>query len=233
MASETQIYFNYYKGEGHDFFDLNPEAAKGFLEATDLRSNVMIVPRTYLRSDKGNNGTKVEKQHSAWYIGINDSEISREVVKKFGQRNFGLTFTSAFRRELVKGLKECSWRENILNGRNSPDKVVLASHASLVTQLVSLLAINLQLISSKENLIDPNASALSFFFAFNLITNTLVKLNADIGRAFDNEKKSSPFIRKTFLAAALPPVRVDRLIAGEVYLWQHGHELLSTRSSGS
>lgn len=186
---------------------------------------------------KGNGITETKGgDDEVWYISIDDQELAHRVsrVKNPDAKKFDDKFVDAFTAEVNKGLKHCLRKEKLLNSGNydlrfgfayigALNNLAVSSH-----HLVSQIAIGDNPI---ETLIKSTASTallniISNIISLILLTNDKCLTQSEfVKNVYHN--LNSPFVKHSAPEFIMPPVPLDRLIRGIIYLNMHGDRIIT------
>lgn len=166
-----------YKGVAGDLMQLNHPVTDGFMQATDMRSNIEIInapqdrvadydqigsvrvgkflrlPRLDLWHQDGAINTR--RENGAWLLAVNDQKLSQEILQKQDQTNgkrFDEVFTKRFEQEIAKGIENCLKKEKLLNNGNYYNLSFLFGYKTLIVWDLLYPALSgVEMIASGEN----------------------------------------------------------------------------------
>lgn len=188
---------------------------------------------------KNSNGlVQTRREGDVWYVAVNDQDLADKVARMDGDtRKFDDRFVEAFRDEVKHGLVSCLRREKLLNSGQYNFGFLVAYHGLLGYDLLcgaSFLAIAVldRNISVAANAIAIAASSNTLWNTFNLFQVGMTYVNKrlfgpqNFARSFD-PNFNDPFIRHSLPELVMPPVPIDRIMRGNMYLDKHGDKLIT------
>ena len=235
--SEYEVTLEEYNGIASDLMEVNEVVADGFMSVADMRRDIVIVSKQPQRTvdydqlshvkvgrqlkiphwgSRQDSSVDVTSDEDAWYIGVDDQTIARKVDDKRGKARFDELFTTDFRREVNKGIKKALIKEKVFNG-GYRDFTFFYSY--LMTIMASTNAI--------EDIVnkDPASLAISYL-TFQSLPTLWNRYSSFIGVS----KSSVPFVRPSLKECILPPIPVDKLARGVIYIANHGSKIIDNPS---
>jgi hypothetical protein len=180
-----------------------------------------------------------KSKEEGWVIAINDQELADHVTRTgTGHKAFDGEFVTAFRTEVNDGLKNFLRREKLLNGGHYNLGFFEAYQATLgYDAFVFPIALTTS-IALGDNPVHGALTVIGAIAAANFLSNGLnlagaglthirEKYRSFLGDAGHTPHYNDPFIKHSFLELVMPPVPVDRLVRGLVYLRNHGDTMLT------
>lgn len=263
-----RITLDNYQGVANGIMELNEPVADGFMRVSDMRADVVVVSRQRDRvldydelgpvrvakllrlprigSWSHHGLVSVMRENGAWYIGINDQELTGQVARSNDStEKFEDLFIDRFKVELTKGLRECLKREKLLNSGRYNASFLFTWYIFATHEAVLYPAIEALRISAGHNPLDVTGSILILYALTHSIFNTMNLGICRVSKVFDiidrklfkkqlQEAGSylrtdwmDPFVKHHLLELLAPPVPVDRLLRGHIYLNRHGQKLIN------
>lgn len=230
--SDYAVTLEEYNGIASDLMEVNEVVADGFMSVADMRRDIVIIskqpqrtmdydqlshvkvgrqlkiPRFGRRQDST---VDVTSDEDAWYIGVDDQTIARRADDKRGNTKFDELFTSDFTKEVNKGIKKALVKEKLFNGEEHNWNFYYSYFATALTLGYGIsdimankpIEILMQYISSQ---------------AFVSVLNRTFTLSKGL--------RNEPFVRPSFKECILPPIPVDRLARGVIYIANHGSKII-------
>lgn len=270
---KTHISMDEYKGVGSNFMELSDRVADGFMRVSDMRADIAIVKKSeeraldyeeignvrvgkFLRLPrmgefKGDKTVQVKKEGDVWLVAVDDQELSRNVTRSMdGTKKFQDVFTTAFQKEVERGMKDCLKKEKLLNSGNYNFILFSGYWLSAINNsalaggaIYELLNRNMDLQEALKYLAvtaatDSVLNLMNWIFIGIEKSEELIfkrgTHSSEVNRIsflspldFMSKKLNwnDPFVRHSF-DLIMPPVPVDRLIRGNAYLFEHGDKLI-------
>lgn len=202
-------------------------------------AKILEIPRI----GRGEDGfLRTHKENDTWLIEIDDQKLWKEVSKGEGTfRQREDQFTDRFRNEVLKGIGKSLVEEKLFNGGiYSPATTI--GVASLLVSYPMPAMIELSTIALGKHTLELDVISIVHIATAHLVLNTLSWLFAIVdqkqSRPFDLPakinwvralpNKQEPWVRHKFPEFFMPPIPVDRLLRGAVYLKSHGNNLIQT-----
>jgi hypothetical protein len=250
-----RIILDTYTGVESAHLQLNKPVSNAFMSVTDMRADIFItnrkqrrqhnieelgdtligksffVPSLSLRKTKY---TETLREGDQWIIAVDDQQLVQDISsKKTTAAEKQNAFIKEFKHEVHKGLHRVLVAEKLGNSGEFSYAFVWNYFNLLMTDVALIPALANQGIDAG----DPQGAAsicLQFFFLTNMLVNGANNLMADnpeipsyIGKA-KRPRLYEPFVRLNKAEVFLPPVPVDRLVRGSLYLRKHKDELIQT-----
>lgn len=254
-----------YKGVGRDLIRINEPVTDGFMQTTDMRSDIVIVqkdpdalnvqevdrlrrvlnkkPRKVWQNDQT---TEVRHDHQTdtWYLGINDTKLAEKIKLGSTKITFDEQYTTAFQSEIAKGLRSILKREKLLNSGKFNDTFLMSYGGMNLSFFAFTFAETAILFSAKslpEVAIGTIAGSLLFVnlsIFTNLVTNSansgyawlrnkdIFRYSEKYTRSYEKISLNDPFIKHKAVEYLFPPVPIDKLVSGIVYLNRNQNNLL-------
>lgn len=211
-------------------------------------SKMLKLPR--LDAWKKTGQREVRREDDAWVVAIDDQTIADEVIRSSNKREFDASFVKRFQREVNKGLKDCLKNEKLLDGGKynlfflSNYSLFLCFDAMVIpayfSSALSSPDTNLAFLLVKTIVLYGSAHATSnslpwIVIGMDKIHELARKIQEqELGPSpynfqYPDVNSQEPFIRHSLPEFIMPPVPVDRLLRGIVYLKKHGDKLIQPR----
>ncbi|MEO6508464.1 MAG: hypothetical protein ABIO02_00770 [Patescibacteria group bacterium] len=203
------------------------------------------------RLRKKNPLLNVGKKDDVWNIAINDQILADEVLRDERKgAKFDEEYVNRFQEKVVEGIQNVLLKEKLLNGGNWSFTVSYSYIQTLTKDLMLL-----PLIAGYEvgtGRIDEVLTTLGVFASWNALINGLnliaigmakgmQKIDEKLADLSGERRKSvyrnlftsdfnEPIIKHSLPDYLLPPVPIDRVIRGSIYLKKHSKEFISSEA---
>lgn len=197
---------------------------------------LLRTPRLEFWNKKGN--VQVRKDNDTWYLAVDDQAIGQKATRNSDTKgNLDDRYLVHFRQEVNKGLLNILYREKLLNSRKFNLAFIQSYGLSIPNYaVVSYVEANmLTKGASIEQKMTETAMLASFLLIQNAAGN-VINLAGSVANAFSQKIGQSPspypsfndpFVKHSPFELIAPPVPVDRLGRGALYLKRHGNKLLT------
>lgn len=178
------------------------------------------------------------KENDTWVIEIDDQKLWREVgegKEAFQQRED--QFTDRFRSEVLNGVSKSLVEEKLFNAGIYSLAKTIGAVSLLVSYPMPAMAELATIVVGKHTL-ELDLKSMTYIATAHLVLNMLswcsAILNEKQGRLSDYlgigtlPQYQEPWVRHKFPEFLMPPIPVDRLLRGVVYLKSHGNDLIRT-----
>lgn len=211
-----KISLDSYQGIGRDFLKINSSIADGFMRVADMRADIAII-KAQREKD-----SKPYLESTTWYVPIDDRKLMDQARTGSKSSDPEEAFYKLFKKSLRDKIDDCLGREKLYNaGGDFP--VTLTSYMVLTMADMSLPFAGVAGSLNHGNGLATAAAVLACMGIFNAGVN-MVNEMAAANRVLSNPDQ--PFIRHPLAEKLLPPVPVDRLVRGQLYLLMHGNKLI-------
>lgn len=200
-------------------------------------AKILEIPRI----GRGEGGVlRTHKEDDTWFIEIDDQRLWKEVSDEKGnleQRED--QFIDRFRSEVLNGVRKSLVEEKLFNaGVWSP-----ATKIGVVSLLLSYPTPAIYELSSivlGTHTLELDVASIAYIITSHAIFNMISWFTAIINEKFDRKldrptdwfrispRYQEPWVKHKFPEFLMPPVPIDRLTRGAVYLKSHGHKLIES-----
>ena len=199
-------------------------------------AKILEIPRV----GRGEGGIlHTHKEEDNWLIEIDDQKLWKEISQ--GEGNFQQRedqFVDRFRGEVLTGITKSLFEEKLFNGGVYSPATTIGAVSLLVCYLMPAMTeiVTIALGKHTLDLVLKNIIFISTaHLALNMLSWCSSIVNEKQGRLFDHPAINwvrvlphyqEPWVRHAFPEFLMPPIPVDRLVRGSVYLKSHGEDLI-------
>lgn len=229
MGEGSLINFGSYYGVALDHLQLNTQVADGFVRVSDLRYPIKITNRPQLERD--NILSRSHKEDDKWQIAVNEPRLISQA--KEGKNNYP-NFQASFVSTVVREMGKCLTGEKLHNGGDIRFGMLYAYISCILVDLGMVPISIWGGVASEADLTSIVSMAFTTIVLNHLMTNFGIVFEAGVNEV---ERKilrrssdhlsffNNPFVRHSIPELLLPPVPIDRLVRGHLYLRKHGDKM--------
>lgn len=182
---------------------------------------------------------EVKKDKDAWIVAVDDQAISQDILATTNStREFDSAFVLAFQQKLKRGMRDSLTKEKLLNGEEHSMAFFMNYFTFLTKDVIIIPLLQYVVMQESANIMQFIQGSLktafvffttnSFYNGLNTAFSLLARLEERIGILNEHPivNYEEPFVRHSIVEHIMPPIPVDRLVRGVVYLRNHGDKLI-------
>lgn len=243
-SDKPSIILDTYHGKSRDRLQLNTEIAGQFMRKADLRLPIAVVERTPLAPRVQNNfgserfpkafqdilgipdqRVRTRREDDIYFVEINDETCAKQAASQ-----------QPFSEALMKGLRECLIEDKLFNGGIFGLEFALGYFYTLFSDVYLPATYIANYLTTKDlpSLLYGAAKVAFFHIAFNTLGTTIAHAQSQMtkGRRMNlgfilTALPDDPFFKRSVIDFIAPPIPIDRLIRGLIFLRNHRSDFLT------